>query len=122
MPYVTKFGGGRHTSVAWFRTFEEASRECDRLFRCGAWSGGRPRVERDDTTSGEAVGLFVRIEEAATLPGEPKAWIVLFNGVQQGGMYDKSGAGNRTFKSTEEAEEWVAEILRGVPFQREPRS
>lgn len=62
------------------------------------------------------MSLFVRIEEAA---GEKSAWIVLFNGVQQGGMYDKSGAGNREFASEREAREWAEQILDGIDFQWE---
>lgn len=63
--------------------------------------------------------LFVRIEKAATLPGEPESWIVLFNGVQQGGVYDTSGAGTRTFISEDEARSWAVAVLYDIEFQWE---
>lgn len=61
--------------------------------------------------------LFVRVAEA--VGGERPKWIVLFNGVQQGGMYDASGAGNREFESEREAIKWVESILHDIPFKWE---
>lgn len=63
--------------------------------------------------------LFVRIDEAVTAEAEQRKWIVLFNGVQQGGMYDLSGAGNREFDSEQKAREWAESILRDIPFEWE---
>lgn len=60
--------------------------------------------------------IFVRVEAGAVLPGERPKWIVLMNGVQQGGSYDMSGAGNREFESEGEAREWIAGILHDIPF------
>ena len=60
--------------------------------------------------------MMIRIEQAATLPDEEPQWMVLVNGVQAGGMYDKSGAGNRTFESEEQARKWITEILHDCPF------
>lgn len=67
------------------------------------------------------MGVFVRVEPAATLPGEPPRWIVLLNGVQQGGMYDASGAGNRVFTTEQEARRWIASVLHNIPFQWEEK-
>lgn len=47
MPYVMTYGGGRYTSVAWFKAHADAKRECERLIRLGLWSGRPPRVEPD---------------------------------------------------------------------------
>ena len=63
--------------------------------------------------------VFIRVEPAVTLSGESQKWIVLMNGVQAGGMYDKSGAGNREFDSENEAREWIKGILHDIPFQWE---
>ena len=61
--------------------------------------------------------LFVRVAEA--VGGEKPKWIVLFNGVQQGGMYDASGAGNREFENEREAREWAESILHDISFEWE---
>ena len=63
--------------------------------------------------------LFVRIEKACVEGNEAQKWIVLFNGVQQGGMYDLSGAGNREFESEAEAREWAEAILKDIHFEWE---
>lgn len=63
--------------------------------------------------------LFVRIEKSCVIGDEPPRWMVLFNGVQQGGMYDLSGAGNREFDSEAEAREWAEGILKGIDFEWE---
>lgn len=65
------------------------------------------------------MSVFVRVEQAATLPGESPRWIVTMNGVQQGGVYDASGAGNREFMTEEDARQWIESILHGIPFQWE---
>ena len=48
MPYVMTYGGGRYTSVAWFKTETEAQKECDRIKRVGSWSGMPPKVDCSD--------------------------------------------------------------------------
>lgn len=48
MPYVMTYGGGRYTSVAWFKAQAEAQAECDRIKRAGSWSGMPPKVEPDE--------------------------------------------------------------------------
>ena len=60
--------------------------------------------------------IFIRVEPAVATTGEEPKWIVLMNGVQQGGMYDKSGAGNREFDSKTEAREWIKGILHDMTF------
>lgn len=60
--------------------------------------------------------VFVRVEASVALPGEQPKWFVLVNGVQQGGCYDISGAGDREFESEEEAREWAARVLYDISF------
>ena len=60
--------------------------------------------------------IFIRVEPAVALHGEPQKWVVLMNGVQEGGMHDKSGAGNREFDSETEAREWIKGILHDTTF------
>lgn len=55
MPYVMTYGGGRYTSVAWFKTQAEAQKECERIKRVGAWSGMPPKVEADRPSAPAAV-------------------------------------------------------------------
>jgi len=40
-------------------------------------------------------------------------WIVTVEGFQQGGLVDRSGAGDRTFPTKEEAEAFARELNRG---------
>jgi len=46
--YVETWGGGRYTSIAWFKEREEAERMVAWRMQAGLWSGMPPRVTPDD--------------------------------------------------------------------------
>ena len=43
--YVCTYGGGRYTSVSWYKQRSDAEKEVKRLRDCGAWQGMPPVIE-----------------------------------------------------------------------------
>tara|TARA_R110000868_G_scaffold288123_1_gene548477 strand:+ start:1024 stop:1212 length:189 start_codon:yes stop_codon:yes gene_type:complete len=51
------------------------------------------------------------ILESATLKGETPEWFVTYQGFQLGDDVDASGAGNLTFSSYDEAENYIYQFI-----------
>lgn len=45
--FIETYGGNRYTSIAWYKTLEEAEKERKRIVMIGAWSGMPPRILKD---------------------------------------------------------------------------